>query len=76
MFGPQYNQLDMSFFKTIAVTERVKVQFRAESFNFTNHINLAQPNPCVDCAGVAGHIFGAQGSYTPKLWQFALRTDF
>jgi hypothetical protein len=38
----------MSFFKTFPVTERCRIQFRAESFNFANHTNLANPNSCVD----------------------------
>jgi hypothetical protein len=35
--GPSFAQWDMSFFKTFAVTERYRMQFRAESFNFANH---------------------------------------
>ena len=42
LWGPRFSQLDMSFFKTFAMTERYQVQFRAESFNFANHTNLAQ----------------------------------
>ncbi|MDQ6677944.1 MAG: hypothetical protein M3Z09_11665, partial [Acidobacteriota bacterium] len=33
LYGPRFAQLDMSFFKTVPVTERFRVQFRAESFN-------------------------------------------
>jgi hypothetical protein len=59
IYGPSFWQMDMSFFKTFAVTERFRMQFRAESFNFLNHTNLANPNACVDCPGTAGRIFGA-----------------
>ena len=52
------------------------MQFRAESFNFTNHTNLANPNYCVDCPGQAGHIFGAFPNYVPKQWQMALKYAF
>jgi hypothetical protein len=76
LWGPHFGQLDMSFFKTFAVTERVRVQFRAESFNFTNHTNLGQPNGCVDCPGVAGRIFAAIGNYVPRQWQMATRVEF
>jgi hypothetical protein len=76
LWGPHFGQLDMSFFKTFAVTERVRVQFRAESFNFTNHTNLGQPNTCVDCPGVAGRIFAAIGNYVPRQWQMAARVEF
>ncbi len=76
LWGPRFTQLDMSFFKTFSVTERWKVQFRAESFNFTNHTNLGQPNGCVDCPGVAGRIFNAIGNYVPRQWQMATRIQF
>ncbi|MBV9677839.1 MAG: hypothetical protein JO185_15980, partial [Acidobacteriaceae bacterium] len=76
LWGPHFAQLDMSFFKTFAVTERIHIQFRAESFNFTNHTNLGQPNTCVDCPGVAGRIFNAIGNYVPRQWQMATRVEF
>lgn len=78
LWGPHFGQLDMSFFKTFAVTERVKVQYRAEAFNFTNHTNLGQPtsNGCVDCPGVAGRIFNAIGNYVPRQYQMALKAQF
>ncbi len=76
LWGPHFGQLDMSFFKTFSVTERVKVQYRAEAFNFTNHTNLGQPNGCVDCPGVAGRIFNGIGNYVPRQWQMALRAQF
>lgn len=74
--GPSFQQWDMSFFKTFEITERYRVQFRAESFNFANHTNLANPNVCVDCPGQAGRIFGAFSNYVPRQWQMALKFDF
>lgn len=76
IYGPSFSQMDMSFFKTFPVTERVRVQFRAESFNFLNHTNLANPNACVDCPGTAGRIFGAFANYVPRQWQMALKAEF
>ncbi len=76
LWGPHFQQLDMSFFKNFAVTERIQFQFRAESFNITNHTNLGQPNGCVDCPGTAGRIFGAIGNYVPRQWQMATRIVF
>jgi hypothetical protein len=68
--------LDMSFFKNFNATERLMIQFRAESFNLLNHTNLANPNGCVDCPGVAGRIFGAFANYVPRQWQLALKVQF
>jgi hypothetical protein len=66
----------MSMFKNFALTEQVRLQVRAESFNFANHTNLANPNSCVDCPGVAGRIFGAFANYIPRQWQFAAKVQF
>ena len=74
--GPSFAQLDMSFFKTFYIREGHSIQFRAESFNFTNHTNLANPNGCVDCPGQAGRIFGAFANYVPRQWQMALKYAF
>jgi hypothetical protein len=53
-----------------------RMQFRAESFNFLNHTNLANPNGCVDCPGIAGRIFGTFANYVPRQWQIALKAEF
>ncbi|HVU45967.1 MAG TPA: carboxypeptidase regulatory-like domain-containing protein [Terracidiphilus sp.] len=39
--GPAFFQLDMSGMKNFAVTENVKVQFRADIFNIFNHPNFS-----------------------------------
>jgi len=41
IYGPKFSDVDVSVFKTIPITERVKAQFRVELFNLFNHINLA-----------------------------------
>lgn len=76
IYGPSFQQLDMSFFKTFSITEKHNLQFRAESYNFANHTNLANPNGCVDCPGVAGRIFGTFTAYVPRQWQMGLRYSF
>jgi len=40
-YGPGLVDVDLSVFKNIPITERVKIQLRAEMFNLTNRINLA-----------------------------------
>lgn len=79
LLGPGLSLWDMSFFKNFNITERVKAQFRAESYNFANHINLANPSgngACVDCPGAAGKITSMLQSATPRQWQFALRLEY
>ena len=41
--GPGYVNVDMAFSKTTAITERVKMEFRAEFFNIFNHANFLNP---------------------------------
>ena len=40
-YGPGFADVDLSVFKNIPITERIKVQLRAEMFNISNRINLA-----------------------------------
>jgi Carboxypeptidase regulatory-like domain/TonB dependent receptor-like, beta-barrel len=39
--GPGYGDVDLSVIKNIPITERVKIQLRAEIYNLLNRINLA-----------------------------------
>ena len=45
--GPGLADLDVSLFKTTAITERTSLQFRAEFFNVLNHPNFGTPNATV-----------------------------
>jgi hypothetical protein len=44
VIGPGFHRLDWSFFKQFRTTERTRLEFRAEFFNFTNHPNFALPS--------------------------------
>jgi hypothetical protein len=76
LLGPGLSLWDVSFFKNFQITERFKATFRAESFNFANHINLNNPSTCVDCPGSAGRITSMLPSATPRQWQFGLRLEY
>ena len=54
--GPGFGDLDLSFIKNVPITERVKVQLRADVFNLLNRINLASGVGSVGsvCAPAAG----------------------
>ena len=55
VFGPHLRRGDLSLFKTIPVREGLRLELRAECFNFTNTPNFAQPSSVItgyDSAGV------------------------
>ncbi len=43
-YGPHQTNLDMALAKTTAITESVKLEFRAEAFNLLNHPQFASPD--------------------------------
>jgi hypothetical protein len=59
--GPGFASVDLSVFKNIPLTERVKAQFRVEMFNIFNRLNLAPPN---------GYLFGGFGASTTTIGDY------
>jgi len=51
--GPGLNNTDMSFYKDTQITEKVKIQFRADLFNAFNHAQFNNPS-----GNVASSLFG------------------
>jgi len=47
LIGPGITTLDFSALKNTNLSERFKLQFRAELFNLLNHANFGTPNPVV-----------------------------
>jgi hypothetical protein len=47
LFGPGLADLDFSALKMTSLTERIKLQFRAEFFNILNRANFGSPNAVV-----------------------------
>jgi hypothetical protein len=45
--GPGLAEIDFSVFKTVPITERTRVLFRAEFFNIANRANFNLPNPVI-----------------------------
>jgi hypothetical protein len=48
VYGPGRQTLDLALQREFAMTETVKLQFRAEAFNALNHTNLGTPNRFVN----------------------------
>jgi hypothetical protein len=83
--GPGFRRLDFSTFKDFTITERFRLQFRAEFFNILNHANFNAPgfggNGVVSIGGSTNYTsshFGEIGStrdapYDPRQIQFALK---
>jgi hypothetical protein len=44
LYGPHIRRSDLSLFKTVPVSDRLKLQLRAECFNFTNTPTFGAPN--------------------------------
>jgi hypothetical protein len=64
--GPGFDQLNFTVAKNFALTERMKLQFRAEFFNLFNHAQFGLPNNFVfqdnrTYAGTAGVITSTAG---------------
>src|SRR5215471_1583605 len=74
-FGPHIFNADFSLTKNFAVNEKINAQFRVESFNTFNHVNLGQPTATVD-SPTAGQIFGLASLAQMRKWQLALRVHF
>jgi hypothetical protein len=64
--------VDLSALKTFKVTERVNLQFRAESFNEANHANFGLPIADLNSSNF-GRILRAGPA---RLTQFALKILF
>jgi len=70
LHGPTFKQWDLAIYKNTALTERLKMQLRAEFFNVLNHPNFANPflpafiaDPGVNGFGVSGNREVGKGGY-------------
>jgi Carboxypeptidase regulatory-like domain len=76
--GPDFRDVDFSVIRTFGLTERFKLQFRAEMFDLFNHPNFANPNLAI---GVGVTNFDTinntvQGAGADRNIQFALKLLF
>jgi len=69
----RFKNLDFSLFKTFRAGERLRVEFRAESFNLTNSPSFNPPGTTIDTA--SGGVVTSTGS-APRNIQLALKFSF
>jgi outer membrane receptor protein involved in Fe transport len=76
--GPGGFDLDFSLFKNFPVTERVRLQFRAEAFNLTNTPTFGLPVASSPNLTYGSTVFGqlSSASSVGRQIQLALRLDF
>ena len=77
--GPGFADLDLTLVKVLSVTERFKVDFRAEFFNILNRANFGLPSPATfssngQNAGSAGAVTSTVS--TSRQMQFGLKLFF
>jgi hypothetical protein len=78
-YGPGYAQEDVSLIKNTNIGERMKLQFRAETFNVFNHTNFDEPQLTVGTStfGVILNTFGRTlGSGVNRDIQLGLKLYF
>ncbi len=71
--GPGFWRTDLSLFKNFNFTERVGLQFRAETFNALNHTNLDAVGTTTGVASTFGKVVSARD---PRNIQFGLKLNF
>jgi hypothetical protein len=75
LIGPGFINTDLSAFKNFALPKEANLQFRAESFNLFNNVNLANPTSTLTNAN-NGRISALYANYSPRVFQFALKLSF
>jgi hypothetical protein len=76
--GPGLAEVDMSVFKNTSLSERFKLQFRAEIFNLFNRANFGTPSATVFSGTTVSASAGLITSLTttPRQIQFGLKLAF
>src|SRR5450759_1874678 len=68
------NALDMGIYKNFLIRERLKTQFRFETYNTFNHARFAAPTtPKLE---LVGSLLGAAKQNAPRTVQMALKISF
>ena len=73
--GPRFFDSDLALFKNFSITERAKAQFQFQFYNIFNHVNLGNPDGCVDC-GSAGRIGGIAANSQLRSLTYGVKLSF
>jgi hypothetical protein len=82
LYGPHFRHIDFSLFKDFPISEGLKLQFRAETFNITNTPSFYMNNNVNSGPGTRlgngsfGQITATDPNYVPRQLQFALKLQF
>jgi hypothetical protein len=79
LIGPGFSQWDASVIKNFTLTEKARLQFRAESFNFLNHPSFTGIDTTVrfDSAGRPAQTYGAvTGAGPARVLEFGMKVLF
>jgi hypothetical protein len=77
--GPGFMGWNPSLFKNFKITERAKLEFRAEGFNILNHTNFKLPGAegqLHDSIRDSAHFGQAGGTFNPRNLQFGVKLSF
>jgi hypothetical protein len=77
--GPGFFNVDLSLVKRIAITERWKLNYRAELYNAFNHANFANPGTSIVTPASFGRISATNNTSSgtgARVAQMALRLEF
>ena len=79
-YGPHYADVDLNLYKDVYKHESIAFQIGAQAYNAFNHVNLGQPDSCVDCqdgnAGTISSTLASQDGTTMRRLQFSGRFSF
>jgi hypothetical protein len=74
LYGPGIINWDQAVYKVTNITERARLEFRAEFFNIMNHANFDVPAANISVPSTVGKI--SNTTNTPRDIQFGMRLSF
>jgi hypothetical protein len=73
--GPGFFEVDSGFFRTLTLTDRVRLQIRIEVLNLLNHPNFQNPGGDISNAGTFGFVTATTGT-AERTMRFGTRLSF